>query len=318
MRIINCCGYGNTGCTAQTDFLSDHAGVAGVLRPYHELGVLKCVSSFGGVLLSVMQKWKHTPTKEELKRSLMGQDPKGKIPLTDGGAMHLRIREILATRNGEPYEAIVDNALQRLPEAYNKMDIATLLPHMQDCVGEYVSGLIDNLKLDHFDNDEYDKETSIIGFKNDPPGAYPLFASVLGGLTSAVIRDPRDTTFDFNRHYGLGHTMQTVQTHCAHYNAQLNSARSQIEKYEDEIKPFYKVIDFEKLVGSESYRDRYRDHMVGPRKRVRFNFDHEKSANNVGHYTQMTDEFIKYVEETCMANYISFREFLIERDMMLE
>ena len=319
MRIINCCGYGNTGCTAQTDFLSDHKGVAGALRPYHELGILKCATSFGGILLGIIQKWEHVPTKDELKRSLMGIDPGGPIIMSEGAKMHLKLREILATRTGAPYENIVDNALKHLPEHYASMDLSTLLPHMRTTVGEFILGLIRTLKTDHFDNDEYDPETSVIGFKNDPPGSYPIFSTLLkGGRTSAIIRDPRDTTYDFNRHYGLGHTMQTVQTHCAHYNAQLNSARQQITQYEKEIQPFYKVIDFESLVQSEAYRDKYRDFMVGPRERVRSKFDPQKSAANVGHHTNMTDEFIQYVEDTCMENYVTYREFLKERDMLLE
>jgi len=319
MRIINCCGYGNTGCTAQTDFLSDHKGVAGALRPYHELGILKCVHSFGGVLLGKIQKWRHIPNKEELKRSLMGQDPKSKLGMTESANLHLHLRELLVKQTGPSYESIVDNALAQLPDNYAKMKLDALLPHMRTAVGEFILGLIRNLRPEHFPDGEYDMETSVIGFKNDPPGAYPIFATMLrGGRTSAILRNPRDTTYDFNRHYNLGHTMQTVQTHCAHYNAQLNSARKQIERFEKEVQPFYKVIEFEKLVQSEDYRNRYRDLMIGPRERVRSKFDPEKSAANIGHHVNMADEFIRYVEDTCLDNYESYRVFLKERDMLLE
>jgi len=319
VRIINCCGYGNTGCTAQTDFLSDHKGVAGAMRPYHELGILKCVHSFGGIVLGRIQNWKHIPTRNQLKLSLMGQDPNSPLGMTDSANMHLKLREILSTRTGDVYETIIDDALKYLPVNYAKMDVETLIPHMRSVVGEFIKGLISNLQPSHFPEGEYDPETSVIGFKNDPPGSYPLFATLLGGgRTSAILRDPRDTTYDFNRHYGLGHTIQTVMTHCAHYNAQLNSAKAQITQYEMEIQPFYTVIDFENLVMSESFRNRYRDHMIGPRERLRFSFEPKKSSANIGHHTNMTDEFIRYVEENCMENYVAYRAFLKDRDMLLE
>ena len=318
MRIINCSGFGNTGCTAQTDFLSDHTGVSGILKPYHELGVLKCAYSFGGILLSIIQKWKHTPTKIELKKSLMGIDPKGRLPMSEGARMHLELRALLAQRTPN-YENIVDNAISRLPDQYAKMDLTTLIFYMRNAVGEYIFGLSKNLKTGHFAASEYDAQTSVLGFKNDPPGAYPIFASLLkGGLSSAIIRDPRDTTYDFNRHYGLGHSMDTVKNHCTHFNAQLNSARQQINQFENHIQPFYKVIDFENLIISEDFRNTYRDHMVGNRERVRHTFDPKKSKVNIGHHTNMLPEYIKYVEDTCMENYLSFRNFCKERDLLLE
>ena len=90
------------------------------------------------------------------------------------------------------------------------------------------------------------EKVAVLGLKNDPPGAYPLLAALIpGGITSAILRDPRDTTYDFNRHYKLGHTEQTVKNHCRHYNAQLNSARNQITKYKDLIGDCYFVHEFE-------------------------------------------------------------------------
>ncbi len=320
MRIINCGGYGNTGCTAQTDFLSDHEGVAGGLRPFHELGFLKCYYSFGGVFLAIQDKWKHVPTKAEVRNSLQGKDPNGPVELNEGSKMHLELRRLLARQHGEEaLEKIVDNALAELPDTFDHLTTVEIIPLLRHAVSTFVEGLIANSGPAHFHPGEYDPETSVIGFKNDPPGAYPIFASFLaGGLSSAILRDPRDTTYDFNRHYGLGHSMQTVVNHCRHYNAQLNSARSQIQRYEDQVRDVYKVIDFENLVSSEAIRDAYRDHMVGPRKRVRHSFDAEKSGKNVLMWKQLPKEFIDHVEENCLQNYTEFRSFLTERGMLLE
>lgn len=318
MRIINCCGYGNTGCTAQTDFLYDHKGVVGALKPFHELGFLKCRFSFGGMMLSVIQKWDHNPTKEEVRRSLCGEQPDPNNPIEGGAKAHLELRALLKKQYGKVYQSIVDDAVNVIPDAYHKLPVRKLVPIFREAVGTFVRGLIVNIQPGHFFDGEYDPETSVIGFKNDPPGAFPIFSTfLLGGQTSAIIRDPRDTTYDFNRHYNLGHTMETVKRHCAHYNAQLNSARSQIEKFGRVIQPFYKVIEFERLIQEQDYRDAYRNIMIGEREQVRFRFDPEKSAVNIKHWHNMDKEFVDYVEETCMDNYLTYKEFLVKRDMML-
>lgn len=318
MRIINCSGYGNTGCTAQTDFLYDHKGVVGALKPFHELGFLKCRYSFGGMLLSVMQSWDHNPTKAEVRRSLLGEQPDHGKPITGGAEAHLNLRALLHKQYGEIYLSIVDAALVPIPDSYHTLPIRRLIPILRDAVSTFVLGLTRNIQPNHFFEGEYDPETSVIGFKNDPPGAFPIFSTfLLGGQTSAILRDPRDTTYDFNRHYNLGHTIETVKRHCAHFNAQLNSARSQIERFGRVIQPFYKVIEFERLILEEDYREAYRNLMVGERERVRFRFDAEKSAVNIKHFHNMETEFVDYVEETCMDNYLSYKDFLVERDMML-
>lgn len=319
MRIINCGGYGNTGCTAQTDFLSDYEGVMGALRPFHELGILKCRYSFGGVMLATLHGWDDMPTKDQLRRSIKGQDPQGSIPMTGGSKAHLELRALLAKQIGEKYDEVVDNAVDQLPSNYDTLKFNDLVKVMREVVQVYLRGLLDCYKPEHFHPGEYDAETSVIGFKNDPPGAYPIFATMLlGGQSSAILRDPRDTTYDFNRHYQLGHTMETVIQHCNHYAAQLNSAKMLIERFEAETQPFYKVIDFENLVESEGLRDRYRNLMIGPRKRVRNSFNPEKSRLNLRMWNKMPKEFVDYVEEHTLPLYVKYRQFLKDRDMLLE
>ena len=318
MRIINCCGYGNTGCTAQTDFLYDHKGVVGALKPFHELGFLKCRYSFGGMMLSKLQNWNFHPTKEQVRRSLLGEQPDPDNPIDGGAAAHLHLRALLHKQYGDVYPGIVDAAMERVPEDYSKLSVRRLVPIFREAVGQFVRGLIANVQTGHFFAGEFDPETSVIGFKNDPPGAFPIFSTfLLGGQTSAIIRDPRDTTYDFNRHYNLGHTWDTVKQHTRHYNAQLNSARHQIEQFGRIIQPFYKVIEFERLIREEDYRIAYRNLMVGERERVRERFDPAKSAANLGHHVNMEQDFIDYVTEQCMQNYLDYKAFLVKRDMML-
>lgn len=318
MRIINCCGYGNTGCTAQTDFLYDHRGVSGALKPFHELGILKCRHSFGGILLAKLQGWDLQPTVEEVRRSLLGEQPNPKSPLEGGAEMHLKLRALMNRQYGESYIETVNNSIALLPINHQDMSVDELIPVLREAVGAFILGLTKNIQAGHFVAGEFDPETSVLGFKNDPPGAFPIFSTfLLGGQTSAILRDPRDTTYDFNRHYNFGHTKETVRRHCNHYNAQLNSARSQIYKYTDQIHPFYKVIEFERFVQEPNYRDAYRNLMVGERERVRSGFKPEKSINNINHYHNMPKEFIDYIEETCMEKYTEYKQFLTDRDMML-
>jgi hypothetical protein len=322
IKIINCCGYGNTGCTAQTDFLGDHKGVVGALQPFHELGFLKCYYSFAGIYLSIVQNWSHIPTKQELKASLLGTDPQGPVKLNEGAKWHLELRKLLLIQNGNEYISTVENAVDILPNNYKDMDIMVLLPYLREAVGQYVSGLVSTLNLKNIKNSE---DNIVIGFKNDPPGSYPIFSTMLmGGKTSAILRDPRDTTYDFNRHYKLGHTMENVINHCAHYNSQINSARAQIKKFEKvkqferEIFDSYKVIDFENFVSSSGLRERYKDYMIGACDQIRFNFQPEQSIENIGHYKNMPDNFIRYIEEHCMQNYTNYREFLKDRGMLFD
>lgn len=320
MKIINVGGYGNTGCTAQADFLGDHAGVIGVLPPFHELGVLKCFYSFGGIVNALNDKENFIPTREHLRLSLMGEDPLGKRPVTGGAAAHLGLRKRLADSYSDDYRRIINDALANLPERFNELAVEEVLKQFRVSFSVYASGLFQYRKPGEAEQLGVSQDELIIGFKNDPPGAFPVLAYLYpeGTMTSAILRDPRDTTFDFNRHYSLGHTFDKVQAHCRHYNAQINSARAQIKKYESLIQSRHIIIDFENLVQSESLRNRYRDKMIGKRERIRQQFNPELSAVNVGHYKELQPDFVDYIEKQTMDNYVTFRDFVRERELLVE
>lgn len=320
MKIINVGGYGNTGCTAQADFLGDHAGVIGALPPFHELGVLKCFYSFGGIVNAKHAGEPFLPNRAHLRSSLLGEDPGGERPVTGGAAAHMGLRKRLADFYGDAYTGIIDDALENLPESFNNLSVKELLDHFRVSVGVYVRGLAKHRSPEEATQLGVSPDELIIGFKNDPPGAFPVLASLYPeeSMTSAILRDPRDTTYDFNRHYSLGHTFDKVQAHCRHYNAQLNSARAQIKKYPDLIQGRHIVLDFENLVTSESVRERYKEIMIGDRARIRHQFNPELSIANIGHHKKLQPEFIEYIEEQCLENYNSFREFLTQRSLLLE
>ena len=327
MKIINCGGYGNTGCTAQTDFLGDHQGVIGALPPFHELGILKCFYSFGGIIVTkqinvIAKTIKNIklPNKKELRSSLLGIDPEGQRPVIGGALAHLEMRQRLNKHYGDIYQTIVDDAMEALPDSFEALTQDELIDAFKISIEIFTQGLFKHRDAKEAKKLGVEPDDLIIGFKNDPPGAYPLLNTLLpkGSMSSAILRDPRDTTYDFNRHYGLGHTFDKVQAHCKHYNSQLNSARSQIQNWEDKIRECHIVLDFENLVSSEKIQDEYRNRMIGNRDRIRHQFNPELSAENIGHYTKMQTEFVAYVEEKCMENYNEFRKFLLEREILVD
>ena len=69
---------------------------------------------------------------------------------------------------------------------------------------------------------------------------------------------------------------------------------------------------------SESVRTKYKEIMIGDRLRIRHQFNPELSVVNIGHYKKLQPEFIEYIEEQCLENYNSFREFLTNRNLLLE
>jgi hypothetical protein len=329
MKIINVCGYGNTGCTSQVDVLCDYEGVFGVLSPlnqtldgksaYHEIGVLKCLHSIGGLLIAKLGKHTSLPNRAEIRNSLQGLHPSERAELNFGAKLHLDMRDLMVKQYGESYRDLVENTVAYIPENCDSLTIEELFIACKNATHAWINGLISiidetpSLKLRN-DNEE----VQVLGLKNDPPGAFPLLAALIpNGLTSAILRDPRDTTYDFNRHYQLGHTDDTVRNHCIHYNAQINSARSQIKRFRDLIGDCYFVHDFESLVQSDQHRHDYVKRMVGQRDKIRHYFDPQKSAQNIGHYTNMTQEHIDYVTTNCLSNYLEYKDFLVEHNMLM-
>ena len=121
MKIINVCGFGNTGCTSQVDVLCDYEGVFGVLSPlnqtrngksaYHEIGILKCLHSIGGLLIAKLNKHSSLPTNEEIRNSLKGELPSSRAELNFGAKLHLDMRKSLVTHYGSEYCELVDHVV---------------------------------------------------------------------------------------------------------------------------------------------------------------------------------------------------------------
>ena len=269
MKIINVSGFGLSGCTSQADFLTDYAGVMGILSdetrnksvtlaPYQEFGFLKCRYTFGGLLIA------------KLPENI------GYLPIDD----IIRYLKIAVNCWCEGIKQLVKHKL-------------TLMPAIKQC--------------------------DVLGFKNDPPGVYPLLSTLIpNGMTSAILRDPRDTTFDFNRCYKKEDTIENIKWHCNHYNWHLNYARKQIDVFYDEIKKNYFVHDFENFITSSSHRENYLTRMCGAREKVNCYFDASKSIKNIGLYKDKDRSLVQIIEKECMEHYDSFKSFLRERELLME
>lgn len=328
---MNVSGFGNTGCTAQSDFLAEYEGVMGVLEdpdrnlkvlkaPYQEFGILKTELSLGGLFVLKYKGMGNLPTKSVLRTSLKGDLGSLGTDLSRTERIHVEKRALLKKQYGEKFDTIIDEALRCIPERLDNLTIEDLLDLITQAMGVFIDG-INNLILSQ---DIVDPTTAnpivCIGLKNDPPGAYPVLAATIdNGITSAILRDPRDTNFDFNNNANsFGIDMKAVVQHCQFYNKQLNSSREIINKYLSRIEDCFFVHDFENFVHSENHREKYLLRMIGGALKVRSYFDPSQSAENVGIYRKMPKQYLKVVEDRCMKPYDEYRRFLQERGLLLE
>lgn len=331
MKIINVGGFGYTGCTAQADFLTDYEGVAGILAdptrnknvlraPYQEFGILKCELTLGGIVISKIKGSPHIASRETLRASLKGNLDFFSFPLEKSEELHMKMRSLLNKQYGDGYEIIVDQAIQELPTDYEKLPPLVLLSFVADSMKSWFNGLIDLVNKKPELVSVFGEKIDVLGLKNDPPGAYPLLATVIpDGISSAILRDPRDTNVNFNEgSNSFGNDIKAVRRHCDFYNAQILWSKKLIEEYTDIIAPVFFVHDFENFVNSKSHRDAYLKKMVGKRKKMRCNFKPEESSKNVGIYKKLPRTAIDTIEEKCMGSYTNFRMFLREREMLME
>ena len=330
VRIINVAGFGNTGCTSQADFLSDYEGVRGILAdphrnkkvivaPYQEFGLLKCEYTLGGLIIWKLKGAKKVASVEVLRASLRGDVSYFKGALEKSEEAHMKKRALLREQYGAMYDKIVDASLECLPKKYEKLNPKKLLPYVRRSLEVWLDGVI-SVAVNENENGVNSESIDTLGLKNDPPGAYPLLSTIIpAGVTSAILRDPRDTNFDFNSgNNSFGHTEEAMKKHCLLYNLRLELCQKQIKKY-DEINPeCYFVHDFESFVSSESHRQTYLNRMLGNRvrERLRSSFVPELSVNNIGIYKSLPKSSIQYIEDACMKKYVSFRNFLKDRELL--
>ncbi|SHN12457.1 hypothetical protein [Roseibium suaedae] len=308
-KIINCSGFAQTGCTAQVDVLRQYHSIAGFVEPYNEFGILKNPYSFGGVLISLIHKHK-LASKEEMRLYLMGDDALN-VKEDFSLGLYLKVMRNLKTQVGEHYVDISDKALAMLPDNYQELEFNDLFDVLKASFIYWIDGLREALLPAHWPDAPQDGIERILGLKNDPTGAMPALTGFYpeGSISSAIIRDPRDTNMDFNRHYGLGHSIETVNRQCAIYKSQLQSCMYHVKNFRDRFEGRYFIIQFERLVQEEDYREAYVQKMIGNRPKVRNVFDAEKSAKNVGLYKDYDPVLVEIAKTTCMDLYEDFLRF---------
>lgn len=345
MKVINVGGFGNTGCTAQSDFLAEYDGVKGILAdsnrnlnvlraPYQEFGILKCQLSLGGIFIQKFLSrtdfsikrllfgpridW---PSKRLLEASLKGESDTIKKRISRSEEIHLQKRALLKKEYGKQFDKIVHQTLKPLPERIDNLHERELLELIKLCMSEFINGIEQVIEAKGITDSTTGSPIDVLGLKNDPPGAYPALATVIPkGISSAILRDPRDTNFDFinNKANFFGDDIDSIKKHCHFYNRQLRLSRILVERYQDQLYECFFVHDFENFVTSKAHREKYLKRMVGERQRVREYFHPLESIENIGIYKLMPKEYLKVVEKECMNPYLKYRAFMRERGFLME
>ena len=315
IQIINCSGFAQTGCTAQVDILRDFRGVEGLVSPYNELGVLKMPNSFGGILFALQTKT--PPATRAALRQFLISEPAGTIEAI-GDELHRQRRARLISQVGPAYPALVDEALEDLPDSFEGLDLSEAIPLLRAAFQKWLKGCINQLPPAHFNTCYSAHEPLIVGMKNDPPGSMPLLSALYepGARMSAVIRDPRDTNYDFNRYYQLGFSPLAVEQQAKIYLGQINATMNAVKSYRRYFEDSYSLVEFERLVTDTQYRQAYVDFMVGPRPKIFGNFDAEESAKNIGLYHKFDPDLLGCVERLTMTAYEDFLRFMEAEGLM--
>jgi hypothetical protein len=331
LQVINVGGFGNTGCTAQSDFLAQFEGVAGALEdpernkcvnlaPYQEFGILKSELSVGGLFVRRFRGLPDILTKQTLRASLLGEWNLESGPLSRTEELHLQKRFQVRIQYGDGYEELVDAMLALFPEKFDSISDSQLIKLICSAMRIYIEGLERLI----FAANRVDETTKgpirILGFKNDPPGCYPTLSLALnGGRSSAILRDPRDTSLDFARNANsFGLSLDSIKRHCKFFCQQLEWSEQQIRALGSKIEGVFFVHDFENFVLSTAHRDKFKSVMIGSAKKVRTYFDPDASSINIGIYEEMERWHLDVVEAECMEMYDNYRCFVRERGLLIE
>ncbi len=298
------------------DLLRDYQGVEGLVSPYNELGVLKLRESFGGIIFALLTKTQPAD-KASLKRFLLATYD-GTLEEI-GDELHRQRRVQMIGQVGPAYRTIVEEALLDLPDRFDSLGLADALPILRSAFERWLMGCINQLPPAHFGASYGATVPLAVGMKNDPPGSMPLLAALYppGTRMSAIIRDPRDTNYDFNNYYQLGFTPDAVRHHTKIYLGQIKAAMAAVRSHRAYFEDRYRIVEFEKLVTDADYRGRYVHHMVGNRLKVTQTFDAKKSAENMGLYRQYSKALLDIVEEQCMAPYEEFLKMMEQEGLLL-
>ncbi len=318
VKLINCSGFAQTGCTAQVHILSQYHSVEGVLKSYNEFGALKIPKSYGAVILSEILA-QDCPSREQIRKTLLGQLPEGE-EISWSFEMHVKGLAKMAGQYGDIYTDFTNEAADMLPDNLVELSLEEKFAAAKRSFRHWAKGLTTQVSLAHFTDAPLEGVERILGLKNDPVGAHPLITGLLpdSSISSAIIRDPRDTNVDFNRHYGIGHTEESTRAQCRIYLSQIRSSLKQVKLYRELFDGKYFIIEFERLVQEEDYRERYVKKMVGERPKIRNNFDPNVSVKNIGMYKNYDSELVAIVEEQCMEPYQDFLKTMKAEGLLME
>jgi len=327
MKVVNVCGFGLTGCTSQADFLSEYAGVRGVLghdlrnkavcrAPYQEFGILKCRYSLGGIVLAKITGKKIEFDKSVLHASLLGKLPHGAAELWDNfEKAHLCNRAVLQKEYGDSYIDVVEKTMACLPEIEKIDTLPKALTYVAEAFAVWLESMFALIQHKYYQPSE---RVDVIGIKNDPNGGNPLLSCLIkNGKTSAIMRNPKDAVFDYMRYYKLPKTCKEAEKQAERYNQTLLCAENQIKQFRKQIGDCWFAHEFESFVTSDSHRKRYLECMVGRRDRLRDYFQPSVSARNIGIYKQQDSAITDTVAQVCEKRYSDFKAFLHSEGLLL-
>jgi len=314
-KYFNACGYNLSGCTALMDFVEDHEGVAYVNHLKHEIGVLKCKYSFAGALQAIVRDLDYRIGRDELRQSLLGEKHEPEMDKSE--KVHMEMRKRVSNLYGSVYSDIVDESLSEIPKNPYEVSDDRLFELYVNAASHWFLGVAKNIPEKHF-LDGVKSENPLILLKNDPPGKYPLYASLIPhGVSISVLREPLDACFDFNRFYKRGHSEKMIEDYCNMFGSIVRTAIHHLEKYEDRIKGHFYVVKFEEFVTNSQLREDIQKQFLGGRRRVRTKFNPEVSKKNVGIGYALPEDMKQRIEEMTRYWYKAYERHLRDREMLL-
>jgi hypothetical protein len=321
MKIINVCGFNLSGCSAAFDLFYDYQTLGSVNREFHESGFLKSKYSFGGAIQSVLLDLPFRPTRAELFASLQGEMPatfEGD-PNTLSVHNHLVSRKSMASQFGSVFSDITETSLAIIPENVYDLNNEDALKAYEHAAVNWLEAIIECVPEENF-HLKKKLPDSIMIFKNDPPGKFPYMARLIpNGISFAVLRDPVDACFDYNRFYHLGHSEQTVKDYSQIFGSWVRTVKNQLGRDLESIRGKYYMVRFEDLILKTEVRQTMLD-MVGLTHvpKISNHFRPDESTRNIRIGQVLSPELIKLIQSLCMPEYDSIVELLRSNKMLID
>lgn len=323
-KLINICGFGLTGCTAQADLLAEFNNFRAILQdkdrnkgvlkaPVQEFGIVKTIYSFGGPIIEAFFQQRYSMTKQELHNSILGDELPERIHANESEMLHLSKRSLMNDEIGESYTKIVYEALEDLPDTLDSNSLEELLVLMSDAMHKWVNGVYNHIAQESNNHD------LVLGLKNDPPGFYPILSSIIPGcLTTAILRNPFDRTHEYLRFYQQEFSNENITNVCTQYADIMELTIRQIKLYREQLEGKYLVHDFESFVTNHEHQRCYVERTLGicesPNQAY---FEPKVSAKNTNFYDKFNHEQRTIIHDICSAKYREFRRFLTTEGLFL-